>query len=294
VEIRIRPAVASDKEAIAAFTQTTFAWGDYITDEFDRWLNDPRGQTAVAVGPDDTPVAMARWSLLSPTEVWSQGARVHPDHRRKGISSQLIEAGEQWAREQGAQVLRLAIEDWNTAAQAQVTRSGFRNVSRWTMWKRPIGNAAPRVAGNGGSHVPSDEHLTLAGESEAGPAYLAWSAGSMAVVSHGFITERWTWRRLHAYDLAAAARRRALWVCPAGWLVGEADDDGPDTFWVSWVMAAPDDVYRLLRAAIDRASSEAAERIVFLLPKATWTDQAARRAGLDVGHHLLVYERPIT
>ncbi|NIA25966.1 MAG: GNAT family N-acetyltransferase [Gammaproteobacteria bacterium] len=293
MEIRIRLAVASDKEAIAAFTRTTFTWGDYVTDEFDQWLNDPRGQTAVAVGPDDIPIAMARWSLLSPTEVWGQGARVHPDHRRKGISSRLTEAGEQWARKQGALVLRLVTEVWNTAAQAQVTRSGFRNVSRWTMWERPVGDAAPRVAGNGGSHVPSDDRLTLAGESEAGPAYLAWSVGSMAVVSHGFITEQWTWRRMHARDLVAAARRRALWVCPAGWLIGEVDDDRSDTFRVSWVMAAPDDVYRLLRAAIDRAS-ETAERIVFLLPKATWTDQAARRAGLDVGHQLLVYERPIT
>jgi len=294
VEIRIRPAVAADKEAIAAFTQTTFTWGDYVADEFDHWLNDPRGQTVVAVGPDNTPIAIARWSLLSPTEVWAQGARVHPDHRRKGISSRFAEAAEQWAREQGALVLRLVTEDWNTAARAQVTRSGFRNVCRWTMWERPVGNAAPKITGNGGTRVPSDERLTLAGAPEAGPAYLAWSVGAMAVTSHGFITERWTWRRMREHDLVAAARRRALWVCPAGWLIGEVDDDRPDTFWVSWLMAAPDDAHRLLRAAIDRASSEAAERIVFLLPKAAWLDQAARRAGLRAGHHLLVYERPIT
>ncbi|HZJ49060.1 MAG TPA: GNAT family N-acetyltransferase, partial [Acidimicrobiia bacterium] len=223
MEITIRPAVASDKKAIAAFTKDTFTWGDYVTDEFDRWLDDPRGQTAVAVGPDNVPIGMARWSLLSPAEVWGQGARVHPDHRRRGISSRLTEAGDRWARRQGALVLRLVTEDWNTAAQAQVERSGFREVSKWAMWERPIGNAAPKVSGNGGSRVRAEERLTLAGTSECAPAFLAWSAGAMAVASHGFITEQWTWRRMHPEDLVAAARRRALWVCPAGWLIGDLD-----------------------------------------------------------------------
>lgn len=293
MEIKIRPAVASDKEAIAAFTQDTFTWGDYVVEAFDRWLEDPNGETAVAVDQDDVPIGLARWTLLSPTEAWGQGARVHPDHRRKGISSRLTEAGARWARAHDVQVLRLVTEDWNAAAQAQVSRSGFRLVSRWTMWERPVGSAAPKVAGNGGSRVPSEERLTLAGESECAPAYLAWSAGPMAKASHGFITKHWTWRRMRADDLVAAATRRALWVCPAGWLIGDVNDDDSDTFWVSWVTTAPDDAYRLLRAAIDRASLEAAERIVFLLPDTEWTNQAARRVGLEPGHRLLVYERPL-
>lgn len=292
MEFTIRAARASDKEAIAAFTRDTFSWGDYVTDAFDRWLADPDGQTAVAVGDDDVPIAMARWTLLSATEVWGQGARVHPDHRRRGISSQLTEAGASWARERGAHVLRLVTEDWNTAAQAQVERSGFRLVSRWTMWERPVGEAAPRITGNGDTRVP--ERLALAGPAECTPAYLAWAAGPMAAAAHGFITEHWTWRRMYAHDLIAAAQRRALWVCPAGWVVGETDDSNPETFWVSWLMTTPEDAYRLLRAAIDHASSRGAERIVLLLPNTVWLDQASRRAGLEAGHRLLVYERPIT
>jgi len=291
--VNIRPAIPADKDAIAAFTDQTFAWGDYVLDVFDEWQKDTRGVTLVATDEDDRAIGIARWTLISPTEVWGQGARVHPDHRRRGISSALTEAGERWAKERGAQVLRLVTEVWNTAAQGQVTKSGFRLVSRWRMWMRSVGDAAPSVAGNGGRRVPSEERLMPARESEVGSAFLAWSAGPLAAASHGLISERWTWRRLRPDDLVDAVHRRALWSCPAGWLIGDIDDDDPGTFWVSWAMAAEEDTYRLLRVAIDRASGDGAERIVVMLPEAGWLERAAKRAGMASRHDLLVYERPI-
>jgi len=291
--VNIRPANPGDKDAIAAFTDQTFSWGDYVSDAFDDWQADARGVTLVATDDEDRAIAIARWALLSDTEVWGQGARVHPDFRRQGISSALTEAGALWADEHGAQVLRLVTEVWNSAAQGQVAKSGFRLVSRWHMWMRSIGDAAPGIAGNGGTRVPSQERLMPAGESEAGPAFLAWSAGPLASASHGLISKRWTWRRFRPEDLVAAAARRSLWSCPAGWLVAEIDDDDPNTFWVSWVMAAEEDAYRLLRVAIDRASTDGAERIVVMLPQTEWLDRAAKRAGLASRHDLLVYERPI-
>jgi GNAT superfamily N-acetyltransferase len=294
VNIGIRSAVASDKESIASFTQDTFAWGDYVEDVFDHWLADPVGRTVVAVDEDDIAIAIARWTVLSPTEVWGQGARVHPGYRRQGISTRLTEAGAQWARDHGANVLRLVTEDWNTAAQGQVQRSGFHEVSRWKRWDRPVGDAAPNVSGNGGNRVSSDERLMLAGESEVGPAFLAWSAGPLAPASHGLISEHWTWRQMRPEDLASAARRKALWSCPAGWLIGDAEDEPPNTFSVSWVATAPDDAHRLLRAAIDRASSDGAERITVMLPELDWIEKAAKRAALTPRHVLLVYERPVT
>ena len=209
------------------------------------------------------------------------------------MSSALTEAGADYAKQRGAQVLRLVTEVWNEAAQRQVTKSGFRLVSRWHMLTRSVGDAAPDVGGNGGTRVPSQERLMPARPSEAGPAFLAWSAGPLASASHGLISERWTWRRFRPEDLAAAAHRRSLWSCPAGWLVGDVDDDDPRTFWVSWFMAAEEDAYRLLRTAVDRASTDGAERFVVMLPEAEWLKRAAKRAGLASRHELLVYERAI-
>jgi len=291
--VNIRPASVGDKDAIAAFTDTTFDWGDYVVDVFDEWQADTSGVTLVATDEDDTAIGIARWTLISPTEIWGQGARVHPDHRRRGISSALTEAGERWASEHGAQVMRLVTEVWNTAAQGQVTKSGFRLVSRWRMWMRSVGDAAPGVAGNGGKRVPAEERLMPARETEVGPAFLAWSAESLAAASHGLISERWTWRRFRPDDLFDAVRRRAFWYCPAGWLIGDTADDDPTTFWVSWVMAAEEDAYRLLRATIDRGSGDGAERIVVMLPETQWLDRAAKRAGFASRHDLLVYEKAI-
>ena len=61
----IRHARGSDKDAIASFTQDTFEWGDYVTDQFDRWLEDPNGHLIVGVDENDTAVAISFAALLS-------------------------------------------------------------------------------------------------------------------------------------------------------------------------------------------------------------------------------------
>lgn len=289
----IRPARASDKEDIAAFTADTFDWGDYVADAFDRWLAESDGIVFVAENDDGQVVGMARVAMLSPTEAWAQAARVHPRFRRRGIASALTLAGFEWARNRGGKVVRLVTEDWNEAAQAQVESLGFRTVSRWTMWSRPVGDAAPKVTGNGGSRVRSEERLSVASSSEADAAFFAASTGELASAGRGFITEGWSWRKLRPADLTAAAARRAMWVCPAGWVIGETDDERPDTFWVSWVMTVAEDADRLIRAVVDRAADEGAERLVMLLPDVEWLQRAARKAGLTEGHRLLVYEHPL-
>jgi GNAT superfamily N-acetyltransferase len=291
--MNIRPAVPADKTAIAAFTTETFTWGDYVVEAFDEWLDDDSGMLLIATDDANQAVAMARWTFVAPGEVWGQGARVHPDHRRRGISSALTEAGAVWAKERGGKVLRLLTEEWNEAARGQVSKSGFRLVSKWNLWIRSIGDAAPKVAGNGGRRVPSEERLMPARESEAGPAFLAWSGSPLVSATHGLISERWTWHHLRAGDLLSAAGRRALWACPAGWVIAEIDDDEARTFWVSWLMAARDDAYRLIRVTIDRAITDGSERIALMLPAVDWLDRAAKRAGLEDRYRGLLYERAL-
>lgn len=261
-----------------------------MAEAFDGWLTDLQGQVFVSVDETGEAVGMVRVVMLSATESWAQAARVHPSHRRKGLATQLSHAGEAWAREHGALVVRLVTEGWNEPAQRQVESAGFRPVSSWLMAERPVGEASPRVEGNGGRRAPVEERLRPATSAEAEPAFVAWSTGELVTASHGlFPAQGWMWRQLHLEDVAAAASGRTLWENPAGWLVGGMEED---LYRVGWLSTGPEDARRLVKAAIDLAAEHGAERLRFLIPRVDWLTRAVRRAGLET-HPLLIYEKAV-
>ncbi len=286
----IRSARPDDKAAIAAFTTDTFSWGDYVADAFDSWVENPDGQILIAASDRDEAIGMARVSMLSPTEAWAQAARVHPDHRRKGIAGSLTRAGEMWAAERGGLVMRLLTEESNEPAQHQVEKSGYRLVARWAMAQKDVGRSVPDITGNGGRSAPPEERLRPAGVHEVEPAFLAWSTGELIKAGHGlFPAAGWTWRQMAITDVIRAARSRTLWDCPAGWLIGEIEEN---QFWVSWIVTGPEDAHRLLRAALELANEQGAERFRMLFPQTDWLLRAAHRAGLEL-HPSLMYEKPL-
>lgn len=286
----IRPARLEDKAVIAAFTTDTFAWGDYVADAFDTWMANPDGQILIAASGTDEAIGMARVAMLSSTEAWAQAARVHPDHRRQGIAGRLMEAGEVWAAEQGALVMRLVTEDWNEPAQRQVDKSGYRLVAKWAMAQKGVGSSVPAVPGNGGRRAPAVERLRPASVHEVEPAFLAWSTGDLIRAGHGlYPAVGWMWRQMTLDDVTNAARSRSLWDCPAGWLIGRLEDD---LFWVPWIVTGPEDAYRLLKAAVELAEEQGAERFRMLFPPTEWLLPAVRRVGLELSP-LLVYEKAL-
>ena len=63
----VRLARPDDHSAIAAFTQDTFDWGDYVADAFPRWLADENSAVLVAVDDafeGDTDALVALVSVL--------------------------------------------------------------------------------------------------------------------------------------------------------------------------------------------------------------------------------------
>src|SRR5260370_8455529 len=87
----VRPARPEDREAVLAFCQQTWEWGDYIEYVWDEWLNNPQGKLFVATR-DEQPVAVANMRMLNKTEAWFEGMRVDPAFRQHGIASALFEA----------------------------------------------------------------------------------------------------------------------------------------------------------------------------------------------------------
>lgn len=282
----IRPARAGDKAAIASFTQDTFEWGDYVVDQFDRWSSDPNGLLIVGVDDDDMAISMSRTAMLSPVEAWFQGARVREDWRRKGVAGAMAAYGAQWARERGARVARLIVEEGNEAAGKQVEHDGFRNVGDWVRASRTVGEASPLPAGNGGQRVSAQEQLVRAHASEAVPAYMSWSAGSLARPSRGMFAVGWTWRRLAQSDLEQAAKHEALWTARSGWVMAAMSNDLLE---VGWLETRKEDAADLLRGIVDLASKLEAESFSVTVPATPWLTTAARRAGCELSP-ITVYE----
>jgi len=275
----IRPALPSDRPAVAAFTTDTFAWGDYIADVFDEWLESEDTFVAVSESDDSRPIALGAVRMLSPTEAWYSAARVHPDFRGRGIAAQISGALRTWAREQGAVVGRLLVEDWNEVAIRHVEKTGPRRVVSVVRCTRPVGDASPSPDGNGGRRLPSKLRARPAGSTEAQPAYASWSVGELGRASRGLVGIGWAFRRLTPADLEAAARANAFWEIGAGWALAAPAPDA--RFEVAWLETREEDANDLFRSLIDLAIGSGAESISIWVPAVDWMIQAARRRGFE-------------
>ncbi len=289
MSFELRPARATDRSEISAFTEGTFEWGDYVADRFDSWLEVENGHMIVATA-DDVVVGLARGVLLSPSELWLHAARVHPDWRGKGVGGLLNEGLIAWGKEQGAGVARLLIENWNDAAQKQVAKGHYRPVSQWAFGKREISPDDPNPMRNGGKRVPGPERLQAASRSEAEPAFLAWSTSNLLRAARGLFGFRWSWRRLTIDDLALGAKSRTFFECPSGWVLMSRTAEGVRE--VAWAMATPDDVTRLVRAVLDYSLSERAAELHFHMPATVEVLAALERIGCTV-KLMTIWERAI-
>jgi ribosomal protein S18 acetylase RimI-like enzyme len=68
---------------------------------------------------------------------WIQDLYVRPEHRRRGIASLLMAEAERFARDAGAQVLRLGVLARNEGARAFYTRHAFREYTH--ILTKPLG-----------------------------------------------------------------------------------------------------------------------------------------------------------
>ena len=133
-DFEVRPARPEDREAVLAFCQQTWEWGDYIEYVWDEWLNNPQGKLFVAT-KDGQPVAVANMRMLNKTEAWFEGMRVDPAFRQHGIASALFDAQLVEAKHRGATTVRLITESTNTAAIRLLERSFMNRIGAYTIYR---------------------------------------------------------------------------------------------------------------------------------------------------------------
>ena len=279
MNVAIRAAREADVGSIVAWTTDTFTWGDYVPDRIHTWLTDPDSQVLVAVTETDVPLALCHVAMLSPSEGWLEGARVHPDRRRSGLGSALNHAGVEWARERGARVIRLSTEASNLAARNQVKRLGYREVSRWVQ----------AVFAVDPTHRTSDRYrMRPAPGSDAEAAWLFWVASELARESRELIALGWQWRTARPGDVNHAAGE--LFQSTAGW----ASVEQPKNDWMrtNWIATTPEDMLGLIEGLLDLAAERGAVELEIKLPDLPWTSEAIIRSGSDP-NPVLVHAKPI-
>ncbi len=279
MSVHVREARPEDRRGLAAFATDTFEWGDYVLDAFDDWLADDMGAVHVAVDDDDVAVAIARATLLSPTEAWLQGTRVHPAWRRRGIGTVVGNSLLGWVRQRGGLVARLAVEDWNDAARAQVEAVGLRRVASFARAHRTTGEVPADRGGNGGRRARSRIRLRPAHTTEAEPAYVSWSTSQLCREVRGLFAIGWTWRRLTYDDLTAAAGHHALWEGGADRAMAATNGDVLEA---GWCDTSPSGAADLARALVDLADNEGAARVQAMVPATAWLRDAFSGAGYEL------------
>lgn len=274
----IRPATHADVEPIREWTSRTFSWGDYVPERLPTWIDDPESEALISVDHDDVPVAVVHVTMLSPTEGWLEGVRVHPDHRRAGRGSALNRAGVEWASRRGARVVRLATEADNGAARQQVDALGYRLVSAWVH-----GELTPSP-----THRASDQfRLRPAPGSDSAAAWLFWVASDLALEARELIALGWQWRTARPDDIGGAGE---VLQSAAGWVM--VDQPEPDWMRVLWMATTPDDILPLLEGLLDLAAERAVAEVDVKLPSLGWTAEALRRHGAEP-EEMVVYSKAV-
>ena len=188
-----------------------FASSVFLAGEFNGW-----NATANVAATTAVELAVLRWVDLEQILA-----------RNPAIGWRLLQSVEErLARERGAQVLRLIVEDWNEPARAQVEAMGLRPVSRWVMADRAVGDASPVPEGNGGRRTPAAERLRAVPSSEAEPSFMSWASGPLSHASRGLFPIGWSFRRMTVEETASALDTSAStidrqWRAARAWLQRE-------------------------------------------------------------------------
>ena len=262
VSFAIRTARPKDADEITSWTQDTFSWGDYVPARFLDWLGEEHGVVLVAtVG--ESPVGLVHALMLSATEGWLSAARVHPDHRRQGLGNALNDAGVAWATENGARVVRLAIEADNEPPAQQVRALGFRQTSSWVS---ASGDPAP-------SSSKSD--IQPAGQHDVDAAWMFWSSNELHRAGRGLSPSGWQWRQARPSDLTDAAREGRFLQSRFGWLTTRTIQD--DELAVEWLATTADDALGLFQSLTGHCADLGITKLNVKAPNLPWLTEALVR-----------------
>jgi len=151
ITLVVRPARASDRDAIIAMSKHIWGGLDYLPHAWDKWLEDPNGGLLTVLLGDE-PVGVSKVTLLSPGEVWLEGLRLHPKLHGRGLTKQINRVSFREAMRHNPKSVRYATGIGNAASRHLGEARGFWLAARthW-IWGRTLrkGDLTGRIASSG-------------------------------------------------------------------------------------------------------------------------------------------------
>jgi len=266
LEFTVRQARMDDHDAVAAFTEDTWEGGDYVPQVFTEWVESdgPTQRTFVADvdGRDGEGgvAGLVSIVLVSETEAWGQGLRVNPTYRGRGISTAMTYAGFEWAREQGATVIRNMVFSWNDAGLGQSRHVGYRPTTEFRYVHPDPEEGVPE-------RPRASEELAVSNDPDLAWSYWTDSAARDHLRGLGMTTrESWALSTVTREDLHRIADETAVFAVESDDGVRgasyrtrtfERGDEDPTT-WAEYGVGAWADL-SAARALLDAIAEDAAE-----------------------------------
>jgi ribosomal protein S18 acetylase RimI-like enzyme len=139
-ELTFRPAVAADVDSILLFWKQAAEDSNRPTDSREAVSGLIRRDPAALLLVMDTERIVG--SLVIGWDGWRchlYRLAVHPQYRRRGIGSALLERAEQRFSAHGGTRVDAMVLDGNESAHGLWSRAGYRRQGEWSRWVKPLG-----------------------------------------------------------------------------------------------------------------------------------------------------------
>ena len=127
--MQIREANISDKNSVLKFCKNTFSWGDYIEKVWSSWLDEGN----LFLFEKKSPVGICH-AFYSENQIWIEGIRIDPKHRREKIASKLVTYAESIGKKHQKLFSYMLIDTENKNSISMATSLNYDTLETWNYY----------------------------------------------------------------------------------------------------------------------------------------------------------------
>ena len=127
--MKIREANISDKNSVLKFCKNTFSWGDYIEKVWSSWIDEGN----LFLFEKKSPVGICH-AFYSENQMWVEGIRIDPKHRREKIASKLVTYAESIGKKNQKSFSYMLIDTENQNSISMATSLNYDTLETWNYY----------------------------------------------------------------------------------------------------------------------------------------------------------------